>query len=74
VRPVVVVLLLPGCRQHPRLQRAVELLPLQQFVPQPRGERLRVAVLPGRTWLDRRYTRLRLTRQPSRRSQAQRRR
>src|SRR5207248_3385556 len=42
VRPGRVVLLLPVLAQHPRLQQAAELLPLQQLVPQLAVERLGV--------------------------------
>src|SRR4051794_31593998 len=35
VRPVVVVLLAPAVGQHPGFQRAAELLPVQQLIPQP---------------------------------------
>src|SRR5262249_12909893 len=52
VGPNRVVLLPPGLRYHPRLQHAGELFPLQQLIPQPAVERLRVPVLPRRLGLD----------------------
>src|SRR5947209_6224080 len=52
VRPDMVVLLLPGLPQHPRLQFAGELLRVEQLVPHLAVERLRVAVLPRRPGVD----------------------
>src|SRR5262245_6224309 len=47
-----VVLVSPLPRQHPRLQQAAELLGVEELVPQPAVERLRVPVLPRRARRD----------------------